>query len=299
MKTVQLAFLTAVALVAIGTLGTAAKTTTWTGLASDGKWTTTNNWDNDVPTRNVGDVVVFDSGSATNASITLPTGSTTRPVYLYLRFTAGAASYTVGQAGSYIDNGGNGDLVTFAGMTNNQTISQIRIAQPTFTLDGSGCVTITNGLWNNNGWTPSQVNTLTFNVNHTDAVLTVGGIDIQKRTNVRKYGPGKLVLNKTIDWSYGFDQNTNLVRSLYDINAGSVDVSDATLHLEQYSGAEFATGQVYTVVDYSGATLVRGAGFRAATGVPDGWEVAHDPDNSKIVLRESRHPRGGVIFVVH
>jgi fibronectin-binding autotransporter adhesin len=267
---------------------------TWTGGAGNGNWTNAVNWDPGVPPNNGGHTVVFDNGLATTTNkINHPTA---RPIQMNFRFVSGARSYNFND--DYIDNSGNANLSTELGMTNDQVFTGWRVGtSSSWTLDGSGDITISD-LWNNNTW--DLVNGVTFTATITnDAVLNIGGYRQIRRITTTKNGPGKMVFTGTIEHPYGTNAAGGFISSSNRINSGSVDISAATLKLiNKTSGNPLKAGQVYTIMNYSNATLVSGASYASVSDVPPGWEVFHDAANYKIVLREgSGRPKGTIVQI--
>jgi hypothetical protein len=122
----------------------------------------------------------------------------------------------------------------------------------------------------------------------TIALTTDAGMGI--RYTVTKNGAGLLTLKGANDWAFGVN-NGAFTSSLHRATAGSIDVSAAVLNLEQYGGFTFQAGQTYTVLNYSGATLVGNASFASITGYTQtGWQVYNDAAASKIVIKEIPEP---------
>lgn len=268
-------------------------TSVWTNSVGNGQWNTAVNWSNGVPvTTGSGDTAIFTASTAGRA-ISL-TG--TAPKNCRFIFKAGAGSYSF--SGATVDNGASSlPFTTELGMDGNQTFSSLKIGQdPQWLLNGSGDVTISS-IFCSTGWTASQVNKATFNVSHADAVLTLGGFAQGKAFNpFTKKGAGKLVFTGTVDWPYGLNGST-FVQTKFRVEAGSFDISAATLKLEDNAaGIALKSGQTYTIIDYSGATPVGNPMFTAIQGLPAGWEVVNmQPSGNMIVLREK--PRGMVVLV--
>lgn len=270
----------------------------WTGAAGDGQWTSAANWSPGVPVNSATplDTAAFD-GSGPGGTLTWPSTSS-RPKNVHIAFKAGAPSYALN--GDYFDNAaGNLTLTTEAGMVNAQTVKNIKVGTFTWTLNGTGPVTITQGLQNSNGWVNNQVNSATFQINPASAVLTLGGFAQTKRYNTTKTGSGSLVLTGTVDWTFGLNAGA-FVSGNYTASAGTIDVSGATLKLEDNSGGTaLQSGQTYTIVNFAGATLSGGANFAGFIDVPSGWEVVVDTPNNRIALREIPLPPATTVVAIH
>jgi hypothetical protein len=287
MKVVALSLLTAVSCIT----GTATAGI-WTGNES-ATWSVSNNWSH---LASPAGVLAEFGPTATRTTVTKDgTGSSPSGI----TFLENALAYTF-NSGEFREPG---KIIVQSGVSTNQTFNTPVRYNTDVLVENDGSGTLTLGIGNSRGYRTSG-RTAGFSGSGNTTLTTWNNSGEQYV--ITKSGTGTLRFSGNVDF-----QVSNPRTTLIQVSGGTLDISTATINVEDITGASDAASfsgtttsaesralslQSYDLITYAGGNLTFAntrSGF-ATVNIPasisNQWEVVHLPASKKVVLQPIPEP---------